>query len=51
MRKDSGFREEDFGLSCDGIRAFVQRDWLSWGGFRAVVGRDYGFRGEDFWLS
>ena len=39
--KDSGFREEDFGLSCDGIRAFVGRDWQSWGGFRAFVGRDY----------
>ena len=36
-------REKDFGLSYDGIRAFVGRDWLSW---------DYSsFRGERLRLS
>ena len=50
MRKDSGFREKDFGLSCDGIRAWGgigcrgEAFGLSWGEIRAFVGRILGFR-------
>ena len=49
LRKDSGFREEDSGLSWDGIRAFVGFGLL-WGGFWAFV-KVAGFPVEDLGLS